>query len=163
MKEINVKEINYNIFDLGTSWCLLSSGDDKGFNAMTISWGSFGYLWNKNIVTVYVRPSRYTKDFIDKTGYISLAFFDPKYKKELGRLGTVSGRDQDKFKDSPLHPMVCDNYIHYKEANMLILGKVLYNGPIISDGIVDKKIEEVNYKNGDYSYIVIAEIEKVLS
>ncbi|MFQ9071844.1 MAG: hypothetical protein ACLR43_03175 [Faecalibacillus faecis] len=31
---------------------------------MTASWGQLGHLWGKN-VTVYIRPQRYTKEFVD--------------------------------------------------------------------------------------------------
>ena len=65
MKEINPDNFDFNPFNLKENWALLTSGDENKINTMTISWGTFGFLWNKNIVTIYVRPQRYTKKFID--------------------------------------------------------------------------------------------------
>ena len=41
-------------------------------NTMTANWGGLGVLWNKNVATVYIRPSRYTKEIIDETDTFSL-------------------------------------------------------------------------------------------
>ena len=52
-KEINITELTaspYNLFN--KDWALLTSGDSKNFNTMTVSWGGVGVLWNKNVATV---------------------------------------------------------------------------------------------------------------
>ena len=79
-------------------------------------------------MTVYIRPQRYTKEFVDSADYFTLTFFDG-YKKELGVLGSKSGRDSDKIREvgfnvemineQPLFKqgtmgMVCKNYIGVK-------------------------------------------------
>ena len=33
---------------------------------MTVSWGGLGVLWGKNVVNIFIRDSRYTKEFLDK-------------------------------------------------------------------------------------------------
>ena len=48
---------------LDQEWALLTAGMKDKFNTMTISWGGFGTLWNKPVVTVYVKPIRYTYQF----------------------------------------------------------------------------------------------------
>lgn len=63
---------------------------------MTASWGQLGHLWGKNVMTVYIRPQRYTKEFVDAGDYFTVTLFDG-YKKELGVLGSKSGRDGDKI------------------------------------------------------------------
>lgn len=68
---------------------------------MTISWGSLGCIWNgedsaRPIVSVYVKPCRYTHDFIENNEIFTVTFFDKKYKPDLGILGRESGRDGDK-------------------------------------------------------------------
>ncbi|MFQ7174358.1 MAG: hypothetical protein ACLRQF_21345 [Thomasclavelia ramosa] len=40
---------------------------------MTASWGSVEHR-NKNVVTVYIRPQRYTKEFVDSADYFTLTF-----------------------------------------------------------------------------------------
>ena len=59
---IDPAALSLNPFTLiGKDWALLTAGGETGFNPMTVSWGNMGVMWNKNIVTVYVRPQRYTK------------------------------------------------------------------------------------------------------
>ena len=41
-------------------WALLTAGTEERYNSMTIGWGSLGTVWNKDVLTVYVRPDRYT-------------------------------------------------------------------------------------------------------
>lgn len=162
MKEINPDNFDFNPFNLKENWALLTSGDENKINTMTISWGTFGFLWNKNIVTIYVRPQRYTKKFIDKTGYFTLSFFDNKYKNELTRLGRVSGANVDKLKDSPLSPYIDGNIVSFKEANIIIVAKTLYVSELKENNFLDSNIKDINYPNKDYSYQYIAEIEKIL-
>ena len=162
MKKINPDNFDFNPFNLKENWALLTSGDENKINTMTISWGTFGFLWNKNIVTIYVRPQRYTKKFIDKTGYFTLSFFDNKYKNELTRLGRVSGANVDKLKDSPLSPYIDENMVSFKEANIIIVAKTLYVSELKENDFLDSNIKDINYPNQDYSYQYIAEIEKIL-
>ncbi len=35
-------------------WAIVTSGTLNNFNSCTISWGCFGYLWNKEIITIYI-------------------------------------------------------------------------------------------------------------
>ena len=93
---------------------------------MTISWGSLGTLWHKPIVTIYVRPNRYTNEFIENNDYFTLSFYDEEYKKDLGFLGSKSGRDIDKISYTNLTPEFIDNGITFKEANLTIVCKKIY-------------------------------------
>ena len=76
---------------IGKEWMLINCDDGKEFNSMTANWGTMGFLWGKNVVTIYVRPQRYTKKLIDsENSKLSLSFFGGEYKKELALLGTLS-------------------------------------------------------------------------
>jgi len=70
MKEINYKEMKFNPFNLiGGEWMLVTAGNEQsGCNTMTASWGHLGCLWGHNDPTavIYLRPSRYTKKFVDE-------------------------------------------------------------------------------------------------
>ena len=95
-KEVKMEELNFNPFTkIGTEWMLITAGDEKKFNTMTASWGGVGIMWNKNVVTTYIRPQRYTKELIDQSGKLSLSFFDEGSRKMLNYMGTVSGRDEE--------------------------------------------------------------------
>lgn len=96
-KEVKMEELNFNPFTkIGTEWMLITAGDEKKFNTMTASWGGVGIMWNKNVVTTYIRPQRYTKEFVDANEYFTVSFYDKEYKKALNICGTRSGRDCDK-------------------------------------------------------------------
>ena len=101
MKEIDYKEMEFNPFNLlGKEWMLVSAGNEQdGCNTMTISWGHLGCLWGHNDPTavIYLRPSRYTKTYVDKEKYFTLCVMDNDFKKQMAYLGTVSGRDEDKI------------------------------------------------------------------
>ena len=99
MKEINYKDMKFNPFNLiGGEWMLVTAGDENSCNTMTASWGHLGCLWGHNDPTavIYLRPSRYTKEFVDKEGYFSLCVMDKSFKKQMTYLGSVSGREEDK-------------------------------------------------------------------
>ena len=70
-KEIKPEELNFNPFTrIGSDWMLLTAGTKDKFNTMTASWGGAGVFWGKPAVTCYIRPQRYTKEFIDKEDWI---------------------------------------------------------------------------------------------
>ena len=50
-----------DIWDLiGKQWMLVTAGPADEFNTMTASWGGIGWLWNKPVAFVFIRPERYT-------------------------------------------------------------------------------------------------------
>ena len=106
-------------------WVLLTVGDEKSFNTMTISWGGLGTLWNKPVASVYVRTSRYTHEFMDNNEYFTVSFYPEDYKKTLGVLGSKSGRDMNKMKESGLTPVAVDGSITFREAEMTLVCKKL--------------------------------------
>ena len=71
---------------------------------MTISWGGLGTIWNKPVATVYVRNTRYTHEFMDNNEYFTVSFYPEECKSVLGVLGSKSGRDMDKMKETGLTP-----------------------------------------------------------
>ena len=83
MKEISVEELKLNPSTLiGKEWALLTAGNKDGYNTMTVSWGQMGELWNKPTTVVYIRPQRYTKEFVDNSEYFTLSFLPEAEKKE---------------------------------------------------------------------------------
>ena len=108
-------------------WALVTAGNKDHFNSMTISWGSMGTLWSKSVITIYVRPERYTDSFLKDSEYFTVSFFKAEYRNALGIMGTKSGRDIDKVKVTGLTPLfIEDNAITYKEAYETYLCKKIY-------------------------------------
>lgn len=87
MQKINPKEIDENVIRLiGDEWMLVAAGDREKFNMMTASWGSMGFLWNKPVVMVFVRPQRYTYEFTEKGDMLTLSFFGEQYRRAFERV-----------------------------------------------------------------------------
>ena len=72
---------------------LLAAGDRSSCNAMTISWGSLGTLWNRPVCTVYVRPQRYTFNLLEKQEGFAVCIMGEEYHEQLQYCGSKSGRD----------------------------------------------------------------------
>lgn len=159
-REVQVQELNFNPFTkIGKEWMLISAGDEKKVNTMTASWGGAGVLWGNNVVTAYIRPNRYTKEFVDSQECFSLSFFDG-YKKELGVLGTVSGRDTDKINDVGFHVTMLDQVPAFEEAKLVLVVKKLYVDNIKPERFLNSAIDEKWYPEKDYHDMYIAKILK---
>ncbi|HOU85391.1 MAG TPA: flavin reductase [Spirochaetota bacterium] len=149
--------LNENIFDLiANQWGLLASGDEKNHNCMTFSWGGMGHLWSKDIVYIYVRPQRFTYEFIEANPYFSINFFDEKYKDILKICGTKSGREIDK-KNLDLTPLTENGCVYYKEAKISAVCRNIYYQDINPSNFLDAEIDK-NYTDGDYHRMYIGEI-----
>ncbi|WP_315074245.1 flavin reductase [uncultured Clostridium sp.] len=162
-KEIEIKDLNMNPFTLiGNEWLLITAGNENKFNTMTASWGSLGVFWGKNSATIYVRESRYTKEFIDSNDTFTLSFFSEDYKKALGICGSLSGRDVNKVEKANLTPVFDEISPYFKEAKMTMICKKMYHTDIELANFDEPKFNETMYPDKDYHTIYIAEILKVL-
>ncbi len=121
---MNFKTDIFEQFD--KKWALLTAGNKDKFNTMTVSWGGMGTLWGKSVATVYVRTSRYTHEFMDSEDYFTLSFYPEEFKKTLGVLGSKSGRDMDKMKDSGLTPKEVDDSMTFEEAEVTLVCKKIF-------------------------------------
>ena len=108
-------------------WALVTAGTETNFNTMTISWGGLGTLWSKPVATIYVKPIRYTYDYLEKNEYFTVSFYDESYKKDLGLLGRLSGRDGNKVAKTSLTPVVLGQSMTFKEAHTTLLCKKIYH------------------------------------
>lgn len=161
--KIDIEKLNINPFtELGRNWALLSAGGESGCNTMTVSWGGMGQLWNKNVITVYVRPQRYTKEWIDKCEHLTLSFYDETQRNTLSYLGQVSGRDEDKITKSGLTPVFDHDTVYFEEARLVFVCRKLSCTLIGPEDFVDSSIDGTYYPDRDYHTMYIAEILEVL-
>lgn len=163
-KEINPAELNFNPFSaIGKQWMLVTAGDSNAANTMTASWGGTGVLWNKNVVTCYIRPQRYTREFMDAQEYFSLSFLPEQYRKELTYCGRVSGRDEDKIAKAGL--TLCNEFEApcFEQADTVLICKKLYVDEIKPACILNPETDTANYPDKDYHIVYIAEIVKALT
>ncbi|HNX24854.1 MAG TPA: flavin reductase family protein [Spirochaetota bacterium] len=154
--------IDENVFKLiGSDWMLITSGTKDSFNTMTASWGGFGVLWNKPVSYIFVRPQRYTYEFLERNKSYSLSFFDEKYRKALTICGSKSGRDIDKVSEAGLTPVMSDNgIVHFAEAKLVVECSKLYYQDIDPSQFLDNSINKL-YDN-DYHRMYIGEITGII-
>ncbi len=131
-RKIDPREIPGNPIELiGEEWMLLTAGNKESYNTMTVGWGTLGDIWGNPVITCYVRPDRYTFNFIEKSEYYTLCFFDRNYRSKLRYCGATSGRDlkgKNKAEEAGLTPMYTENgSIYFKEAYLVLECKKLYS------------------------------------
>jgi len=161
-KEIKPEEIARDPFTLiGQDWLLVTAAKEGKVNTMTASWGGVGIMWGKKVVTIYLRPTRYTKEFVDAGERFTLSVLPESFKKQLGYLGSVSGRDEDKIAKAGLTVTGEADKPYFAEAKLAIVCRKLYAQELKQECFIDKECDEKWYKN-DYHTMYIAEIEQVL-
>ncbi len=162
-QEIRTDGMTCNPFHMiGSQWMLVTAEKNGKINTMTASWGGLGVMWGKNVAYVVLRPQRYTKEFVDAADSFSLSFFTPEYKKTLGYLGTVSGRDEDKIAQSGLSCRMEEGVPCFEEAETILVCKKLFAQPYLQESFIDRGILEQWYPENDLHTFYIAEIVKIL-
>ncbi len=163
-KEISLDELDFDPFKrIGKQWMLIAAGDEDKSNLMTASWGGAGVIWNKNAVTVYIRPQRYTKEFVDANDTFTISFLPETYRKALNICGSISGRDvEDKWKEAGLTPYYVDGTTGVAEAELILVCRKQYH-QALKEECFDVMENATNYyPEKDYHTMYIAGIEKVL-
>lgn len=160
MQLVKPKDITDNYIKLiGDKWMLVTAGDSANFNMMTASWGCAGFLWNKPVVFIFIRPQRYTFGFLEKNEEFTLSFFEEKYRPALTVCGSVSGKDTDKVKASGLTPcQTKGGNVTFKEARLVLECKKLYADFLNPEAFIDPKILDNVYPEKDYHKVYVAEI-----
>ena len=154
---IDVLEMN-PFTKIGKEWALVTAGNKSKCNTMTVSWGGVGVLWGKNVVYIFIRDSRYTKEFIDNGDFFSISFLDKAYRDVLNYCGAHSGRDVDKFEEAGLTPAFRHSIPYPDEANFVILCKKMAAVPITEDSFTDPSISKKWYADGDMHTMYVGEI-----
>lgn len=159
-KKINLNSLSEDYFNiLNNEWGLLTAGNPESFNTMTVSWGSFGIMWNKPVIFCFVRPQRYTYEFMNRNHYFTLSFFTPEYKSALDYCGKNSGRNTDKMKATELVPYPTDlGNIIFEQSRLAFECKKLYSGILQAENFVDHSIIKSTYQNGDFHRMFVGEI-----
>ena len=165
MKAIEPSLVKDNFIEIiGKEWMLVSAGDKDKFNMMTARWGGVGFLWNKPVVFVFIRPERYTREFVDAKGAFTLSFLGEEHKEVHKICGSKSGRDMDKVAASGLKPYIMeDGTISYEQARLVLVCKKLYADMIQEDKFVDKLLINRWYGegHGNLHKMYILEIQHV--
>ena len=143
-------------------WALLTAGAKDTYNSMTIGWGSFGTVWNRDVVTVYVRPDRYTWQFMRDNQYFTVSFYPESCREALTLMGRMSGRDGDKAAAAGLTPRFLPVGVTYEEAAETFVCKKIYMAPMAYEDVPPegKRI----YQNGiEPHWIIMGEVADYLT
>ena len=163
MKKIDPKDVSQNVFSLiGDQWMLITAGTAEKCNTMTASWGGLGVLWGGPAATCYIRPQRYTKEFVDREEYFTLSFFDESYRPQLALCGSKSGRDVDKVKECGFTVKTAEcGAPYFEEAELVIVCRKLYWQDLEPGHFTDPAVLEQCYPEKDYHRMYIGEIVEV--
>ena len=105
---------------------ILSAGDKNSYNSMVIGYGSLGVGYGKPIFTVYVKPERYTYQFIEKSKIFTVSYIDEKLYNKFIPYGTQSGKDINKEEVSGTHiKFLDDGGITFEEASEVFVCKII--------------------------------------
>lgn len=152
---------------IGKQWMLVTAGTTDRFNTMTASWGGMGFLWNKPVAFVFIRPERYTHDFIEKNEHLTLSFYDEEYRKALQICGTKSGRDINKTVETGLTPLeISFDVITFAQSRLTLVCRKLFKSSMKETDFLDREILHKWYNDqpgGSLHDVYVVEIEEVLS
>lgn len=161
-----LQKIDLNTYDksafslIGEQWMLVTAGNEEKCNTMTASWGGLGVLWGSPMATMYIRPQRFTKEFIDREEYFSLSFFDDSQKKNLTFCGKESGRQVDKIKECGF-TMAYDKAPYMTEAELVLICRKRYV-QAMDPSQISPEFKEKWYPQEDYHHIYLGEIVTAL-
>lgn len=159
---LNPESIEENLIHLiEDDWMLVTAGTPVKFNTMTANWGGTGYLWNKQVVFVFIRPERFTYGFTEDNSGFTLTFFGEDYRDALRLCGSKSGRDIDKVRETGLTPIFTGRgYPAFKEAKLILECRKLYGEMLKREAFIDTDPLVTHYSNKlGIHKMYIAEIE----
>lgn len=154
--------LDLNVFSaIKDQWMLITAGTAQRCNTMTASWGGLGILWGVPMATIYIRPQRYTKQFVDESEYFTLSFFPEEYRPALTLCGTKSGREVDKAAACgfTVAEAAC-GAPYFEQAQLVLVCRKRMVLPMDPAAIPDE-VKRKQYK-GDYHDIYWGEIVEVL-
>ena len=162
-RKVDISDIKTDPFTkIGKEWMLITGGNMDDYNTMTASWGQLGVLWNKNVITCYIRPNRYMYEYVEKSDTFTVSVDGEEYRKALSFCGSHSGRDCDKAKETGLTPAEFDGNVAFAEADMVFVCRKLYSYDLAKEGfLTDDGIPEQFFAKDPYHRAYICEIAAV--
>lgn len=148
-------------------WGLLTAGVQDDFNSMTISWGGMGTLWYKPMLFLFlfVRPTRYTFEFISRHDELTVSFYEEEYRNILANIfGLKSGRDIDKPKEAGLTPIILRDGVTYEEASETLVCRKLFIQPLNKNDFPELALQLYQGdKETNAHHLILAEVIRIES
>ncbi len=148
----------------GRENALLAAGDKSGCNAMTIGWCQAGRLWSLPVCTVYVRPERYTYQFMEKNAMFTVSVLPESAREAMAVFGTKSGRDLDKIKACGLTVRYgAGDAPFFEEAEKVLVCRTLFVQDMAPECVRDDRILAHYGAKGGWHRIYTGEVLEAYS
>ena len=159
---VDPKALPGNVFAaIGQQWMLITAGTAGHCNTMTASWGGLGVLWGEPMATVFIRPQRYTKEFVDGSDYFTLSFFDEAYRPQRTLFGSKSGRDGNKAEEGGFTVgTVAGGAPYFAQARVVLVCRKVYRQKL-DPAAMPPQVREKWY-DGDYHEMYFGQIVEAL-
>ena len=142
-------------------WALLTAGTGADFNGMTISWGGLGTLWSKPVATVYVKPIRYTWQYMEKYDFFTVSFFPEEYRNDLMIMGSKSGRDGDKIALTRLTPEALEHGVAFAQAETTLVCRKIYWQDLVKENMPEDAVERF-YTTEEPHRMFVGEVVEII-
>lgn len=153
--------------NVGKELALLTAGTANNFNSLTIMYGAVGMIWSKNVYFAFIKPERYTWEFVKNNDYFTVAYFPKEYNGIHKIFGYKSGRDTDKVKEAGLTPEFLEHGISFNEASEIFVCKKIYMKQMDRNeepaDVVAMYNDPNNIIYGESHYMIIGEIVEHIS
>lgn len=157
-----------NAFELiGKEWMLITAGNKEKCNMMTASWGGIGWLWNKPVAFIFVRPERYTYPLLEENEQLTLSFLgkDEAMRSIYNFCGSKSGRDFDKLAETGLVPVETEHgAVTFEQARLTLECRKLFRSDFKPEQFLDNEVFTRWYNDqpgGSLHTMYVVEIENV--
>ena len=162
---IKPTDINDNVFKLlDKDWMLVTAGTLADYNTMTASWGHMGIMWNVPVAMAWIRPQRYTYEFMNRYEEYTLSFFTDRYRTALQFCGTRSGREHDKAAETGLTAMETDRgNVVFREARLILECRKIYEDDLKKKNFLLPEVAQKHYPKNDFHKFYMGEIVNALA
>lgn len=152
---------------INTEWMLVTAGTaGSPAAAMTVSWGTFGFIWGRHVANVVIRKSRNTLGPMLENGVFALSLFDRSYHDKLMWCGRNSGRDYDKAAHCGFTTLYREGVPYFAEADTVLFCRTLYTAELTEPNFTDRGVYEAWYSGAEQGNTHIgfyAQIEAALA
>ena len=141
----------------GLLLCSVDSGGKP--NVMTIGWLTGGAVWSKPLLTVLVRPSRFTYSHLEQVNEFTVNVLPAAFAEAIQHCGTASGRDGDKFGHTGLTPVAAQKVRVpvIEQAMVCYECRVVHTNEVIPANLTaDIKVSA--YVDGDFHRVYFGEV-----
>ncbi|MGI6216121.1 MAG: flavin reductase [Coriobacteriales bacterium] len=148
--------------NVGKELGIFTAGTPEHFNGCTVMYGAEGMIWSKPAYFAFIKPERYTWEFVKGSGYFTVSYF-PKHFADIHKVyGYKSGRDINKPKEAGITPEALEHGIGYKEASEIYVCKIIYIDQMKRElepaDVVAKYNDPNDMIYGESHYMIIGEI-----